>query len=269
MSKPCLGLRLQKRFVRIAEQPPADRFARPVGHVRLADQDHHVQRRKLVAGDLGQLALRHPLVGRAEILANVGRKIIDPPIQQRLGHRRRRMRFAGEQADLVGHANPLEHLFQRMVGQVGQKRFFPAFLHAGESQLHAADVRHDVEASLCPACRTDSGPRRKTADRPRPAPPPACRRLRRAVRPPGPRLAAERHPLGIRRRHFGQRGFGAQQQFGLVDQLPRGGGDPSSPSSPMPMMWIFSAMIASGVRSQRRGITGPTGGRDCKASTGD
>ena len=35
-----------------------------------------------------------------------------------------------------------------MVGQIGQKRFFPAFLDAGEGQLHAAYVRQHVETVL-------------------------------------------------------------------------------------------------------------------------
>ena len=33
VSRPCLGLRLQERLVGVAEQPPADRFARAIGHV--------------------------------------------------------------------------------------------------------------------------------------------------------------------------------------------------------------------------------------------
>ena len=58
------------------------------------------------------------------------------------------MLLAGEQPDLVGRADAFEHVLQRVVGQVGQERLFPALLHPGEGQLHAADVRHDLERSL-------------------------------------------------------------------------------------------------------------------------
>ena len=82
-----LGPRLQKRLVGIAEQPAANRLGGPIGHVRLADQDHHVERRELHLRQLVQLALRHALVGRAEVLADIAREIIDSLIQQRLGNR--------------------------------------------------------------------------------------------------------------------------------------------------------------------------------------
>ena len=39
-----LGLRLEERFVGVAEQAAADGFARAVGGVRVADEDHHVER---------------------------------------------------------------------------------------------------------------------------------------------------------------------------------------------------------------------------------
>ena len=38
--------------------------------------------------------------------------------------------------------------FQRMGLQVGEIRFFPGFLDAGEGELHAADVRQHLEAIL-------------------------------------------------------------------------------------------------------------------------
>ena len=68
--QPVLGLGLQKRFVRVAEQPAAD-------SLRSADRARSGLRTRIItfsgaeflAGDFGQLALRDPLVGRAEVLA--------------------------------------------------------------------------------------------------------------------------------------------------------------------------------------------------------
>ena len=81
-----LRLRLQERFVRIAEQPAANGFARPIRRVRIADQDHHVERVELLLGDFGQRAAGDALVARAEVFADVGGEVIDAAIEQRLGH---------------------------------------------------------------------------------------------------------------------------------------------------------------------------------------
>ena len=148
VSSPCLGLRLQERFVGIAEQPMADHRRRPIGHVRLADQDHHVERRELLLRDFRQLAVRDALVGRAEILADVGGEIVDLAIEQRLGHCAGRRRVGGEHAHLGRRADLFDDQLQRLRRQVRQVGVFPAFLHAGKRQLHAADVRHDLEAVL-------------------------------------------------------------------------------------------------------------------------
>ena len=143
-----MGLRLQKLFVGIAEQPPADHRRRPVGHVRLADEDQHVERRELLLGDFGQLAVRDALVGRAEVFADVGREIVDLAVEQGLGDGAGRRGFGREQADLGRRAGLFDDELQRLRGQVRQVRVVPAFLHAGEGELHAADVRRDLEAVL-------------------------------------------------------------------------------------------------------------------------
>ena len=82
VSKPCLRLRLQERLVRIAEQPPPDRFARPIRRVRVADQDHHVERVELLGRDLAERAAGHAFVAGAKVLAHVRREVVDLPRQR-------------------------------------------------------------------------------------------------------------------------------------------------------------------------------------------
>jgi hypothetical protein len=54
--------------------------------------------------------------------------------------------FRGEQSHGFGGADAFEHFFQRMSCQIGQVGVLPAFLDAGECQLHGADVGNDLEA---------------------------------------------------------------------------------------------------------------------------
>ncbi len=89
--------------------------------------------------------MRHALVGPAEVLAHEGPEIIDAAGQQFARDRRRIVCFAGEQADGFRAANLVEHVIERPAADVGEVGFFPRFLYAGESQLHAADMRHHVE----------------------------------------------------------------------------------------------------------------------------
>ena len=80
-----LGLRLQERFVGVAEQAAADGVARAVGRVRVADQDHHVERVELLRGDLGERAAGDAFVAGAQVLADVGGEVIDAAVEQGLG----------------------------------------------------------------------------------------------------------------------------------------------------------------------------------------
>ncbi len=73
-----LRLGLQKRIVRVAEQSASRHFARPIRNVRLAHQDHYVQRRKILLSHFGEFRVRDAFIGRAEVLTNVSRKITDP-----------------------------------------------------------------------------------------------------------------------------------------------------------------------------------------------
>ena len=98
--------------------------------------------------DLGQLAVRHPLVGRAQILADIGGEVVDLAIEQRLGHRIGRRGFGRKHAHFCRRAGLLDHQLQRLRRQVRQIGVVPAFLHAGEGELHAADVRRDLEPLL-------------------------------------------------------------------------------------------------------------------------
>ena len=101
-----------------------------------------------IAGQVGELGLRDPLVGRAQVLADVGPEVVDSPIQQLPGQPGRRQLVAGEKADFLGRPDPIDDRFEGPARQVGQIGVLPAFLHPGEGQLHAADVRQDLEESL-------------------------------------------------------------------------------------------------------------------------
>ena len=61
---------------------------------------------------------------------------------------RGRKLVAGEQPDLLGRADPVDDRLDRPPRQVGQVGVLPALLDPREGQLHAADVRHDLEAVL-------------------------------------------------------------------------------------------------------------------------
>ena len=100
---------------------------------------------KSMRRQVGELGLGHPLVGRAQVFADIGPKIVDPAVQKLSGQPRRRTLVAREQADLLGGPDPVDDRLDRPARQAGQIRVLPAFLDAGERQLHAADVRHDLE----------------------------------------------------------------------------------------------------------------------------
>ncbi len=118
------------------------------GRFGLADQDQDVERVELQAGEVGQLALGHPLVGRAEVLADVRLEVVDPPVEQLAEDPRRRVVVAREQADLLGRPDPVDDRLERPAGEAGQVGVLPALLHPGEGELHAADVRDDLELVL-------------------------------------------------------------------------------------------------------------------------
>ena len=146
--QPALRPRLGEHVVRVAEAAQLRARARHVRPVRLALQDQHVERVELHLADVGQLALGDAFVRAAEVLADVGAEVVDAAREQFARDASRRVRLAGEQADRLGGANLVEHVFERAGREVGQVGFFPGLLDAGEGELHAADVRHDLEAVL-------------------------------------------------------------------------------------------------------------------------
>jgi hypothetical protein len=107
-----------------------------------------VQRVEVQAHQVAQLALGDPLVRRAQVLANVGPEIVDPPIQQLASQPRRWALVAGEQPDLLGGPDSVEDRLDRPAGEIGQVGVLPALLDPGEGQLHAADMRHNLEEVL-------------------------------------------------------------------------------------------------------------------------
>ena len=137
---------LQERFVGVAEEAAADGFARAVGGVRVADEDHHVERVEPLLRDLGERAAGDALVAGAEVFANVGGEVVDVAIDERLGHFGRAAVVGREQADFLGGADFFEHRIERVLREVGEVRFLPRLHHAGERELHARNVRHDDEA---------------------------------------------------------------------------------------------------------------------------
>ena len=104
------------------------------------------------ANSISRISASSPCVTRssgiAQVLADVGPEVVDAAGEQLAGHRRRVFLLAGEQADRLGDADAVEHALQRVRRQVGEVGFLPAFLDAGEGELHAADVRQHLEAIL-------------------------------------------------------------------------------------------------------------------------
>ena len=118
------------------------------GRFGLAHQDQHVEGIELHRRQVGELGLRDPLVGGTQVLADIGTEVVDSPLQQLASHARGRQLVAGEQPDLLCRANPIENGLDGTARQVGQVGVFPALLDPCECQLHAADVRQDLEAVL-------------------------------------------------------------------------------------------------------------------------
>ena len=87
-------------------------------------------------------------VGGAEVFADVGLEGIDPFVEEGPGHGRRRPLLAREQPDGVTGADAVDDPLDRLPGEVGKKGLLPALLHPGKRQLHAADMRHDLEPIL-------------------------------------------------------------------------------------------------------------------------
>ncbi len=145
----------------------------------------------------------------------------------------------GEQADFLGGADFFQHRVERVLREVGEVGFFPRLHHAGERELHAGNVRHDDEAVLAELVAHVAG---------------EAVEHRVAVDQQGDALVAglfdradeliqvarDRVPLGFRLRDKGERAVGAEQDFGVGDDLAHGWPVTASrPSSPMPMTWIF------------------------------
>src|SRR5439155_20246030 len=100
---------LAEDIVRVAKAAQPTRTARQVRASRFALQDHDVQRRKLHRLDFGQLALRHALVGSADIFAYIGAKVIQTLSEQSPRDYRRAVLLRGEKADGLGRANAIEN----------------------------------------------------------------------------------------------------------------------------------------------------------------
>ena len=82
------GLGLGKRLVGIAEEAMPAGPAGSIGPVRLAHQDQHVEGIELHRRQVGELGLRDPLVGRTQVLADIGTEVVDSPLQQLASHAR-------------------------------------------------------------------------------------------------------------------------------------------------------------------------------------
>src|SRR6201999_1698268 len=94
---------------------------------------------------------RHSFVGSAQVFTDERAEVIETAGEQLAGNAPRIVGLAGEEADGLRGANAIQDGVKRMVGQVGQVCFFPAFLDAGKGKLHAADVGQNLEAFLAEA----------------------------------------------------------------------------------------------------------------------
>lgn len=132
-------------------------MARRVGRAGPADEDHHVERAEGLGCDVGQTALGHTLVGRAEVFADVGLKVVDALVKKRAGHGRWRPLLAGEQPHRLAAADLVDDPLDRLAGEIGEEGLLPGFLHPGEGELHAADMRHHLEPILPEAAADIAG----------------------------------------------------------------------------------------------------------------
>ena len=114
VSSPCLGVDCKKRFVRIAKHTLTNRRAWPVGCVGVTDQDHHVERLEFLRCNLFQRSACYRFVAGAKVFANVGREVVDLPIQQRLGDIRRATGVGCKEPHLLRSANSLNNGLKRL-----------------------------------------------------------------------------------------------------------------------------------------------------------
>ena len=110
-----LGLRLDERFVGVAERAAlarrrAARRARPASRTRIIT----LSGSNSCAGDLGERAAGDALVAGAQVLAHVGREVVDPPLEQRPGHGVGPALFGREQAHLLRRANAIDDRVERV-----------------------------------------------------------------------------------------------------------------------------------------------------------
>ncbi len=213
-----LRLRLQKRLVRVAKQPPADRLAGPVGRVRVANQDEHVERIEFLGSDLPQRAAGDTFVASAKVLADVGCEVIDVPIDEGPRDIGRAALVGRKQTHLLGRANFFENGLERVLGQVAEIGVFPSLHHAGEGELHAADVRHDDEAILSKPLTDVAGQAVEhwvaVDEQHRPFVPRLLQRRYQLTQ-----VAGDRVPLGLGRRQHRERPLGAKEHFSVSDRL--------------------------------------------------
>ena len=124
----------------------------------------------------------------------------------------------GEQADLLGRADFFQHGVERVLRQVGEVGVLPRLHHAGERELHAGDVRHDDEPVLAePVAHVarQAVEHRVAVDQQHDA-------LVAGLLERGDELvevAADGVPLGLRLGHERERALGAEQHFGIGDDL--------------------------------------------------
>ncbi len=236
-----LGQRLREGVVGVAEEPvPARPGMARSGRFGLRIRITTLSGSKSVAGDVGQLALRDPLVGRAQVLADIRPEVVDPAVQQRLRQPGRRALVAGEHADLLRGPDPVDDRLDRPAGQAGEVGVLPALLDPGEGKLHAADVRHDLEVVLAQPVAEVAGdpveervaladqhrPTRSPAPRGPAASPGSCRARAAAcgrARPPAATGSAARRGSGRR-----PSGSAAPTRSGRQGRRRRSPGSPAS-----------------------------------------
>ena len=122
-----------------------------IGDAGLANEHHHAERTEFHLGDFARRSLRDDFIAGAEVFADVDAEAVEPGGRHRPGDELRRPGFGGEESGPFGNADAVENLLDAVARGVAEEGFVPILFDARERQLHAADVRSDLDAFLAEA----------------------------------------------------------------------------------------------------------------------
>ena len=173
--------------------------------------------------------MRDSLVLPTQVLADIRAKIIDAANEQLASDPSRMVRLARKQADRFGTADAIEHVVERAGREVGEVRFLPRFLHAGEGKLHAADVRQDFKALLAEPVAQITGNAIKERVAGRDHDDALLAEIRSQDLGNLAEVRANANSLRIDLRKQAKRRIGTDKHFGVRNEVPGPAGKPGQP----------------------------------------